>query len=124
MDAVRLKNMLFFAYHGQNESEAANGQRFEVDVELAGDLSLPGKTDNLADTYNYELIYKEVKSAVTGSRFHIVEALAEDICRRIHAIYPQANLKVTIRKPHAPLQGVLDYAEIELVREGKRDQTR
>jgi dihydroneopterin aldolase len=124
MDAVRLKNMLFFAFHGQKESEAVNGQRFEVDVEIAGDLSLPGRTDNLADTYNYELIYKEVKSAVTESRFHIVEALGEEICRRIHAIYPEAFLKVTIRKPHAPLQGVLDYAEIELVREGKSGKLR
>ena len=35
-DALRLRNMRFFAYHGLFPEETALGQHYEVDVELYG----------------------------------------------------------------------------------------
>jgi len=116
MDAVRLNNMQFYAYHGRSRGEAENGQRFEVDVELRGSLRAAGLSDDLNDTFDYDRIFTVVSAAVTGSRFRLIEALAEEIARQILAIYPHAQVKVVVRKPHLPVAGVIDGAEVEILR--------
>ncbi|MFH0765115.1 MAG: dihydroneopterin aldolase [Calditrichota bacterium] len=117
MDAVRLKNMLFFAYHGARRSEAENGQRFEVDVELRGSLKIAGLSDDLRDTFDYDRIFSAVSETMTNARFNLMEAVAEEISRRILVLYPHAQVRVVLRKPHAPVTGgVLDGAEIEIQR--------
>ncbi|MFN3820982.1 MAG: dihydroneopterin aldolase [bacterium] len=120
MDWVRLKNMTFFAYHGVRPEEANTGARFEVDVEIGGDLQRAGRSDNLKETFNYERIYRLVEKTVTGARFHLLEAIAEVIAQKILDSYPQAQVRVIVRKPHAPVPGVLDTVEVEVFRKGKR----
>lgn len=108
--------MAFYAYHGVRPEEANTGARFEVDVELGGNLSRAGKTDNLKDTFNYERVYRLVERMVTGARFHLLEALAETIAQKLLDAYPEAQVKVVVRKPHAPVPGVLDTVEVEIYR--------
>ncbi len=116
MDAVRLKNMRFFAHHGCSDEEAEKGGRFEVDVELTGDFSIAGHSDDLKDACDFDRIYMEVSEAVTGTRFRLIEALAEEICRRLLKSYPEMQVRVVVRKPHPPVKGVLDSAEVEIAR--------
>ena len=40
MGVIRLKNMLFYGYHGVNESEKELGGKFEVDLELSTSLKM------------------------------------------------------------------------------------
>ena len=47
MDKIVLKNMAFYGYHGNLESEQAQGQRFFVDVEITTDLTKAGQSDLL-----------------------------------------------------------------------------
>lgn len=108
--------MIFFAYHGARRGEAEDGQRFEVDVELCGDLSKAAKTDNLEDTYDYDHIYNAVNKAMTTTRFNLIETIAEEIAHRILTIYPSAKVTVAVRKPHVSVTGVLDFAEVEICR--------
>ena len=44
MDKIILKNMAFYGYHGNLDSEKSQGQRFYVDVEIKTDLTKPGQT--------------------------------------------------------------------------------
>jgi len=116
MDAIRLKNMQFYAYHGNKPHEAENGQRFEVDVELTGNFQVAALSDDLKDTYDFDRIYQIVSEIVSCSRFNLLEALTEEICRRLLKDYPNVQVRVAVRKPHPSIAGVLDYAEVELVR--------
>ena len=43
-DVLRLRNMRFFAHHGLYPEENRLGQRYEVDVDLIGDLAAAGRT--------------------------------------------------------------------------------
>ncbi|MDP8228220.1 MAG: dihydroneopterin aldolase, partial [Candidatus Electryoneaceae bacterium] len=61
-------------------------------------------------------IYQIVNEAVTGSQFKLIEALTEEIARRLLDVYPGARIRITVRKPHLPVPGVLDYAEVEIIR--------
>ena len=58
MDKIVLKNMAFYGYHGNLESEQAQGQRFFVDVEITTDLTKAGQSDLLEDSINYVEVYE------------------------------------------------------------------
>lgn len=116
MDYIRLKNMCFYAYHGLNAGERSAGQRFEVDVEFGCNLEQAGKSNDLKDTYDYGEILKVVSEVVTETRFNLIEALAQEIAARLLKVYPDVRVKVVVRKPKVPIQGILDYAEVEIER--------
>ncbi len=111
-------NMQYFAHHGLLESESETGQRFEVDLEVKGDWKIPGMTDNINDAVNYQLLYDIVKKVIFGKRFFLLEALAEEISRQIFRSVNSVNtMTISIRKPNAPLKGILDYVEVEIERQ-------
>ena len=117
-DFIRLKGMRFFAYHGVDESERETGQMFEVDVELRGCLRIPGRSDRLTDTWDFNEIYRLVNETVTEERFNLIEALAEALCERLLNRFPAEEVRAAVRKPQLSLPGILSCAEVEVVREG------
>jgi dihydroneopterin aldolase len=116
MDVIRLKNMVFYGYHGVHESEKTLGGKFEVDLELFKDLSKAGQTDNLNDTLDYEKIYKTVNNCTKNNKFYLIEKLAERIAKSVLRKYKTDKVIVRVRKPNAPVKGVLDTVEVELIR--------
>ncbi|NQT34981.1 dihydroneopterin aldolase [bacterium] len=116
-DKIRLKNMRFFAYHGCRSEEKTDGQFFEIDVELSCDLQKAGLSDKLEQTHSFDEIYGIVSGAVTGTRYNLLEALAEELSDRLLDKYPDSELKLVIRKPKPPIDGEIDCVEIEVIRQ-------
>ena len=116
MGTIQLKNMQFYGFHGVDESEKHLGGRFEVDVEMQLSLAKACNSDELNDTVNYEKIYKTVNNCVSKDKFYLIEALASSIAKDILINYPINSILVRVRKPHAPVKGVLDTVEVELKR--------
>ncbi len=115
MDYIRLKNMVFFAYHGIEESEKILGARFEVDLEISCDLEKASHSDKLEDTINYEAIYHDIQAIVTENKKHLIESIAGMIARKIKSKYRGVeSIKVVVRKPSVPIKGILDTVEIEI----------
>ena len=73
-------------------------------------------SDDLNDTINYEAIYKKVDECVKKDKFYLIEALANSIAKEIINEHPVDNIMVRVRKPHAPVKGVLDTIEVEIER--------
>ena len=115
-DVLRLRNMRFFAYHGLFPAEAELGQRFEVDVEIFGDFSAAGRTDEVTRTVDYPRVYRLVEEVVTGRRYKLVEALAENIARAVGEAFAPIKLAVRVRKPDPPVPGHFDGVEVEVHR--------
>ncbi len=120
MGIVRLKNMVFYGYHGVAEPEKILGGKIEVDVELEFDMTKVIHSDHLPDTVNYEQVYNLVKEVVTQSKFFLIEALAGKILHAIFRNHEVQSVLVRIRKPNAPIKGVLDTVEVEIAR--RREQ--
>ena len=116
MGVIRLKNMQFYGFHGVSESEKHLGGRFEVDVEMHLSLKDSCESDDLNDTINYEVIYKTVDSCIRKDKFYLIEALANSIAKDILNEHHVDSLMVRVRKPHAPVKGVLDTIEVEIER--------
>jgi 7,8-dihydroneopterin aldolase/epimerase/oxygenase len=122
-DRVRLEGMVFYGQHGVDPAEKSLGQRFTVDVEIERDLRKPGRTDDLHDTVNYAHVYRIAKQVLEGPSKNLLEALAEEIARRIAASVDGVDaIRVRVRKPEVPIKGsVLQAAAVEIERRPRMD---
>ncbi len=112
---ITLQNCAFFARHGVHDEEEFLGQRFFVDAELdvaAGEALV---TDSIDGTVNYGVAFTVIEEIVTGKRRYLIEALALDVAKGLCEKFPQIKrAKVTVRKPNAPVPGVLDYVQVSI----------
>jgi dihydroneopterin aldolase len=115
-DTIQIRNMQFYGRHGVNPEEQSLGQRFEVDVDLRLDTRAAGLRDDLHQTINYAHVYRAVKRIVEEERFALIEALAETIASHLGRQFGPDAIRVCVRKPHAPVKGVLDYVAVEIER--------
>ena len=121
MDVIRLENMQFYGYHGVSEMERELGGKFEVDLEMFFSLKKAGKSDRIEDTLDYEAAYKLVQSCVVQKKYFLLEALAETIIDTCIKTFPVHRIVVRVRKPNAPIKGVLEHVEIECDRSRSED---
>ncbi len=116
MYVIRLKNCAFFARHGVHDAEEMLGQRFYVDAALTVDPQKPLEEDDIGATVDYGEAFQVIEAIVTGKRRFLIEALARDVARQLCARFPQIKrAEITVRKPNAPVPGVLDHVEVTLV---------
>lgn len=115
MYVIRLKNCCFFAYHGVFDEEERLGQRFQVDAELHVDALAALDADEIGETVDYGLVFTEIERILSGPRRFLIEALALDVARALCDRFAQVvHARVVIRKPNAPVRGVLDHVEVEV----------
>lgn len=120
LDIIRLTNAVFYAYHGVLSDEQALGGKFEIDVELHCDLRKGAKTDHLKDTVDYERVYDCVKNSVMNRKHFLLESLGQAIIDGIFRNFRQVRrVNVRVRKPGAPVKGVIDTVEVEMFRPRK-----
>jgi dihydroneopterin aldolase len=116
MYTIRMRNCAFFARHGVHDEEERLGQRFYVDAELEVRPETALDEDSVDGTVDYGLAFIEIEKIVTGRRRFLIEALALDVARALCARFPQiARATITVRKPNAPVPGVLDHVEVTVV---------
>ena len=116
-DKVLLEGMEFYAYHGVNELEKTQGQRFIVNVEMSADLTRAAQTDSLADTINYSDVFRLVKSMVEGPSRDLIESVAGQIATQILLDFPAEQVRVKVSKPDVPISNAtLSAAAVEIVR--------
>jgi dihydroneopterin aldolase len=112
---IRIHNAVFYAYHGVLTDEQNLGGKFDVDVDLHCDLARGAKSDHLQDTVNYERVYDCIRSLVLDKKHLLLESLASSIGRGILKNFSKVNsVTVRVRKPGAPVRGVIDHVEVEL----------
>ncbi|MBI1806347.1 MAG: dihydroneopterin aldolase [Ignavibacteria bacterium] len=110
---IRIKNASFYAYHGVATDEQNLGGKFEVDVEIRSDLSAAIESDSLKQTVDYEAVYSFIQKTVTRKKYYLLEALANTIAQGLLQEFNGIqSLTVTVRKPHPPVKGVVDYVEV------------
>ena len=94
------------------------GGKFEVDVDLHCDLSRGAKSDSLKQTIDYERVYDCIMQLMLGKKYYLIEALAGTIADGLLTNFKRAQkVVVRVRKPSAPVKGVIDHVEVEITRE-------
>lgn len=112
---ITLKNCAFFAHHGVFAEEAVLGQRFYVDVEFDVDAEKAAETDTLDGTVHYGIAFEVIEGIITGARKQLIEALALAVARGLLDRFDEIlRVRVTLRKPSAPIAGILDYVQVSV----------
>ncbi|WP_045574040.1 dihydroneopterin aldolase [Desulfosporosinus sp. I2] len=116
-DAIRLRGLEFYAYHGALPEEQVLGQKFLIDMDLFFDMRKAGYSDQVEDTIHYGEVYQVIKACVTESRFFLIERLAEEIAGRVLGQFSCLAVRVEVHKPQAPIPGILRDVSVEIWRE-------
>ncbi|WP_113448474.1 dihydroneopterin aldolase [Rhizobium cremeum] len=112
---ITLKNCAFFARHGVYPEEEFLGQRFYVDAEFDVAGAKAAENDDLDGTVDYGIVFKVIEEIVTTNRKLLIEALALSIARELCARFqPIKRARITVRKPSAPIPGILDYVQVSV----------
>ncbi len=122
-DKLNIKNMSFYAFHGDDAKERELGQRYEVDIELKIDMIRAAKEDNVKFTVNYKNVFKTIEKIVTVKRFNLIETLAANIAEECIKNFNIEEILVRVRKLKPPIKGILDYVEAEIVKTKKGIRT-
>jgi dihydroneopterin aldolase len=122
-DVITVTGLALHAHHGVFEHEKTDGQLFVVDLEVKVDSRRASTTDALSDTVNYAALIDTVAEVVTGESVDLIETLAHRIASTVLDTFPVHKVKVTVRKPHAPVNHqVTDISfTIKRTREEKPD---
>src|SRR5256885_2115751 len=115
---IHLKNMVFYGYHGHLAEENSLGQRFMIDLAMTLDIAGAASSDDLKNTVDYVKVYGICRQIVEHDRVKLLETLANHLLDRVLEACPRVTkVEITIKKPSAPMGGVLDYVAIETSKE-------
>lgn len=106
--------MEFHAFHGFLEHENRIGNTFIVSVAMELDTSKAGKSDNLDDTLNYQLVYNAVREQMEIPST-LIEHVGQRILDSLFGKFLQIELlEVKLSKLNPPLGGKVERVSIEL----------
>jgi dihydroneopterin aldolase len=126
-DRVFVSGLVIHAHHGVMEHESKVGQHFVLDLELSIDLKDAARSDKLVDTVSYSAIVETASRAFTAQSHRLVEAAAGAVAEALLAGFARVtSIRVTVRKPHAPIAAIFADVGVTLVRhrEGRSSHER
>jgi len=115
-DSISLKGMKFHTLVGLLPHEASVPQPLELDLTVWLSLRQVGESDSPSALLDYRDLYAVVASTVGTSPIRLLEALCEKIASRALELGGVHRARVAARKPHAPIEGPLDYVEVVVER--------
>jgi 7,8-dihydroneopterin aldolase/epimerase/oxygenase len=101
MTTIELAGLEVFGYHGVNEDERRDGQRFLYDLEL--EVGEAGSSDRIEDAVDYREVAACVREVSESRAFHLLEALAAAVADALLERFPVARVRVRVRKPDVRL---------------------
>ena len=114
---IRIKNAVFYAYHGAKLDEQNLGGKFEIDVDMVCDMTDAVKGDSLKHAVDYEKVYDYLQNVATSRKYYLLEALGHAIAKGLLLQFKGIEkVTVRVRKPHPPVKGVVDHIEVEINR--------
>lgn len=117
MDKIYINNLEFIGFHGVFPEEKKLGQKFLVSLELIVDTKEAGKTGDLTKSVHYGLVAQDVERVFLEKSIDLIETCAENIAEMVLKKYELVKeIKVTVKKPWAPLQMHFENVAVEISR--------
>lgn len=115
MDKLIIKDFEVFAYHGVHTEEKKLGQLFVISLEITADIQVAAQTDDLKNTIHYGHICRDIEQFMHENKFNLIEAVAINIIKMLFKKYSLArSIKLTIKKPWAPIAKHIKYVAVEM----------
>ena len=112
-DRIWVRALRLWAHVGVLDGERAEGQWFELDLELAVDLAKAGRSDALADTLDYSQLITALQRQARSIRCQTLEHYSERILDLAEELYGPVPIRLELRKCHAPVPGFGGVVAVE-----------
>ncbi len=117
MDKIILRGLPVGCVIGTLPVERTAPQTLFFDLELCGDFSRAGHSDDLGDAVDYTAAERCVKDFAAGTAFRLLERLAYACAEKLLERFPLLDrVTLRIRKPDAPVESDSVELEVTLVR--------
>lgn len=117
---IRIKNAIFYGYHGVSNEEQNVGGKFEADIDIYTDFSEAAENDDLNKTVDYFKVFAFLSQITVRKKYYLIEALAVEIADELLKKFDRIiKVAVRVRKNNPPLGGVVDCVEAEVIKERK-----
>jgi D-erythro-7,8-dihydroneopterin triphosphate epimerase len=101
MDRIHIRDLLVRCVIGVTDEERREKQDVMLNLQLHADLEAAARSDSFAETVDYRALKKEILAAVEGSRYQLLEAVAERVAG-VCLAHPRVHrVEVTVDKPGA-----------------------
>jgi len=113
---VELHGIELHGFHGVEESERRDGQRFLFDLWL--DVSEEAAlSDRIEDAVDYREVAAVVRDISDGTAFRLLEALAAAVAEALLERLEIERVRVRVRKPDVRLADPVEYSAVSVERE-------
>ena len=92
-------------------------QKVRIDLEFPADIRKAARHDHIKDTIDYKRLAKQTIGFVSGSRFYLIETLAERLAQLLLKNSSLPEIRVRISKPGA-IRGAKNVG-VEIIRKRK-----
>lgn len=117
MDKIVIKDFEVFANHGVFQEEKNLGQIFVISIELSLNTREAAVTGDLTKSVHYGELAHKVEVEFSKESYDLIETAAEKIGEFILFNYDLVDsVKITLKKPWAPVRRHLDYVAVEIER--------
>ncbi len=105
---IHFDKMHFYAYHGVDPQEQTVGNNYTIDLMLSVPFESAMRSDSLANTINYAMVYKEI-NAIMSTPSRLLENVAGRIITVLQARFPKIKGgRIAIYKDNPPICGKID----------------
>lgn len=120
-DRIELRGLQLAARCGVLDEERERDQPLEIDVDLIGDLSRAGRSDDLADTVDYGAVCERIAEVCATGTPRLLEHLAENLAARLlddaaASGAPLSAVTVAVRKLRPPVPQMLATSGVRITR--------
>src|SRR4051794_11581689 len=113
---ISIRDLEFQGHHGASADERKSTRRFQVDIDLRGDLSAAVASDRLPDTVDYHAVCTILDAIGPAQPFPLLEGLAGAMVPAIGARWSHMEIELGVRKPTPPCPGNPAFTSVRLVR--------
>ena len=115
-DCIQLRGLRVVCIVGVLPEERQRPQPIELDIDIYTDLSIAGKSDDLADTVDYGAAAESVSEICLSSQAQLLEHLAQRIADQLLLLTPVSAVAITIKKMRPPIPVDINSTAVQLVR--------
>jgi len=117
-DRIVVRGLRLWAHVGVLEQERQQGQWFELDLELAWDLSAAAAVDDLSATLDYSRAITALQQQASRIRCLTLEHWSERMLQLLEELYGPVPMALELRKCHAPVPGFTGSVAVRRRRHG------
>jgi len=108
MTTVEVIGLELHGFHGVNEDERRDGQRFLFDLwlEVPDDAAA---SDRIEDAVDYRQVVACVREVSDARAYRLLEALSAAVADAVLARFPVDRVRVRVRKPDVRLEAPVEH---------------